>query len=126
MTDAQQDTLTRMLEDEEWKLDGEHRQRVFQALAYFAEPADLVPDQIRGLGFLDDAVMVELVVQELRPEIDAYEAFCRFREGELERLAGDPTERQRRLQAERRAMYTRMQSRREERAHRGGAFSIFR
>lgn len=62
------DTLTRMLEDEDWKLEGAHRARVLQALAYFAEPSDLVPDAIPGLGFLDDAIMVELVVPATRQQ----------------------------------------------------------
>ena len=119
------DTLTRMLEDEDWKLDGPHRKRVLQALAYFAEPSDLVPDQIPGLGFLDDAIMVELVVQELRPELDAYAIFGAQRDEERARLGIDPAETQRRIQEKRRAMYARMQDRREERARRGGTFSIF-
>ena len=38
-----------------------------------------------GLGFLDDAVMVELACINLRPELDAYRDFCRFRDEELER-----------------------------------------
>ena len=48
------------------RLAGAHRRRVLEALAYFADPSDLVPDQIPGLGLLDDAIMVELVAQELR------------------------------------------------------------
>ena len=119
------DTLTRMLEDEDWKLEGAHRARVLQALAYFAEPSDLVSDQIPGLGFLDDAIMVELVVQELRPELDAYASFGAQRDEERARLGIDPAEQQRRIQERRRAMYARMQDRREERARRGGSFSIF-
>jgi len=50
------------------------------ALAYFTEPDDLIPDHIPGLGFLDDAIMVELVVRELEHEIEAYRDFCEFRE----------------------------------------------
>jgi uncharacterized membrane protein YkvA (DUF1232 family) len=119
------DRLTRMLEDADWKMEGPHRLRVVQALAYFAEPGDLVPDQIPGLGFLDDAIMVQLVVQELQPEIDAYGVFCTQRDEEMARQGIDPAERQRRIQERRRAMYTRMQDRREERARRGGTFSIF-
>ena len=119
------DTLTRMLEDTDWKLDGQHRTRVLQALAYFAEPSDLVPDQIPGLGFLDDAIMVELVVQELRPELDAYAIFGAQRDEERARLGIDPPEQRRRIEEQRRAMFVRMQDRREERARRGGTFSIF-
>ncbi len=119
------DQLTRMLEDADWQMEGPHRARVLQALAYFAEPGDLVPDQIPGLGFLDDAIMVQLVVQDLQPEVDAYSAFCTQRDEELAQQGIDPGERQRRIQERRRVMYTRMQDRREERARRGGTFSIF-
>jgi hypothetical protein len=38
-----------------------------------------------ALGFLDDAIMVELVVEELRNELEAYEDFRRFRSEELAR-----------------------------------------
>lgn len=120
------DALTRMLEDDEWQLDGAHRARVVQALAYFADPSDLVPDQIPGLGLLDDAIMVELVTQELRAEIEAYQGFCRYRDEERVRLGIDPAEQRRRLEARRHAMYARIERRREQRARRGGGlFSIF-
>ena len=72
--------LVRMLEDGQWRLEGEDRSRVLGVLAYFVDPDDLIPDRIPGLGYLDDAIMVELVVQELRHEIEAYEAFCAFRD----------------------------------------------
>jgi uncharacterized membrane protein YkvA (DUF1232 family) len=71
--------LVRMLEDAEWRLEGADRVRVVGVLAYFVDPDDLIPDRIPGLGYLDDAIMVELVVQELRHEIEAYEAFCAIR-----------------------------------------------
>jgi len=52
---------------------------VLNALAYFTEPEDLIPDHIPGVGFLDDAIMVELLVRELKHEIEAYIDFCDFR-----------------------------------------------
>ena len=72
-------TMIRMISDVEWRLPHEETGRVLSALAYFAEPEDLIPDHIPGLGFLDDAIMVELVVRELRHELDAYQDFCEFR-----------------------------------------------
>jgi uncharacterized membrane protein YkvA (DUF1232 family) len=72
--------LIRMLSDLEWRLPHQEATRVLNALAYFTEPDDLIPDHIPGLGFLDDAIMVELVVRELEHEIDAYRDFCEFRE----------------------------------------------
>ena len=118
------DTLTRMLEDREWNMQGDHRARVLQALAYFAEPLDLIPDQIPGLGFLDDAIMVELVVQELRPELDAYEEFCAFRDKQRKER-GEDAEVEKKLEVRRRAMYDRIERRREQRERRGRSFSIF-
>ncbi len=71
--------MVTMLEDVEWKLGGSDRNNVLNAMAYFAEADDLIPDAIPGIGFLDDAIMVELVVQELHHEIEAYNDFCGFR-----------------------------------------------
>jgi len=71
--------LIRMISDLEWRLPHQDTTRVLNALAYFTEPEDLIPDNIPGLGFLDDAIMVELVVRELRHEIEAYQDFCDYR-----------------------------------------------
>ena len=72
--------MIRMLSDIEWRLPHQEAKRVLNALAYFAEPEDLIPDHIPGLGFLDDAIMIELVMRELKHEIEAYEDFCSFRD----------------------------------------------
>jgi uncharacterized membrane protein YkvA (DUF1232 family) len=119
------DLLTRMLEDAEWKLERRERERVVHALAYFAEPVDLVPDQIPGLGFLDDAIMVELLVEEMSPEIEAYREFCELRDRQRAEAGVDPAEQRKRLEAARRDVYGRIERRREQRERRGGVFSIF-
>lgn len=72
--------LIAMLEDADWRLEGADRARVLNALAYFADPDDLIPDRVPGIGYLDDAIMVELVVQDLKHEIEAFDAFCAYRE----------------------------------------------
>ncbi|MCX5740997.1 MAG: YkvA family protein, partial [Proteobacteria bacterium] len=64
-----------MLRDEEFALTAEFRTAVVTALAYFADPHDLIPDEVPGLGYLDDAIMVEIVRLELQAEIDAYDEF---------------------------------------------------
>jgi len=74
--------LVRMLEDQRWRLTGRDRARVLNVLAYFVDPDDLIPDRIPGIGYLDDAIMVELVLEELRHEIEAYDKFCEFHAGE--------------------------------------------
>ena len=39
---------------------------------------DVIPDHIPGIGFLDDAIYAEIVIQELRTEIRSYQEFCQF------------------------------------------------
>jgi uncharacterized membrane protein YkvA (DUF1232 family) len=84
-----------MLSDIEWRLPQQDATRVLNALAYFTEPEDLIPDHIPALGFLDDAIMIELVVRELKHEIDAYHDFCSYRDkirldkGQLARVSRD-------------------------------------
>ena len=77
--------LITMITDVDWGLPDADRKRVLNALAYFCEPEDLIPDSIPGLGYLDDAIMIELAMRELAPEIEAYRDFCEFRSVETTR-----------------------------------------
>jgi uncharacterized membrane protein YkvA (DUF1232 family) len=77
--------LVNMVSDAEWQLPEEDLTRVLNAMAYFADPEDLIPDRVPGVGFLDDAIMVELVVDDLEAEISAFEEFCAFRSAEEQR-----------------------------------------
>ena len=108
--------VTNMVSDEEWKLSEDDRNRVLGALVYFCNPEDLIPDHIPGLGFLDDAIYVELVIRELRNEIESYEEFYRFRIAEEARRKEqglDPhVEREEWLADKRAALHARMRKRR--------------
>lgn len=42
---------------------------LFAALAYFIMPADLIPDVLVGVGFVDDATVLLTVLQSLAPYI---------------------------------------------------------
>jgi uncharacterized membrane protein YkvA (DUF1232 family) len=73
------EVLHAMLTDADWPLGESERSPVLAALAYVCDPEDIIPDDIPGIGLLDDAVMIELVFRELRHEIEAYEDFCAYR-----------------------------------------------
>ena len=81
--------LVAMVRDVGWGLSDEDRSRVVGALTYFADPEDLIPDNIPVLGFLDDAIMIEVVNTVLQPEIEAYADFCAYREQEAHRRGAD-------------------------------------
>lgn len=105
---AQLNKLIDMLDDADWRLEGADRKRVLNALAYFADPDDLIPDRVPGLGYLDDAIMVELVVQDLRHEIEAFDAFVEFRKQKRKEKKATPDS----LEKRREALQTRMRRRR--------------
>lgn len=68
-----------MLEDEAWGLPAPERDQVLQVLAYFSDPDDLIPDDVEGIGLLDDAIMLELLLRDIRHVMNAHERFCRWR-----------------------------------------------
>lgn len=76
----QLETLLAMVNDPDWPLDEDERNPVLSGLAYLCDPEDLIPDDIPGIGMLDDAVMIELVFRELRHELEAYTDYLAYRE----------------------------------------------
>jgi hypothetical protein len=111
---CQLETLIGMLVDEGWGLIEDDRERVLAALSYFSEPEDLIPDDIPGLGFLDDAIMIEIVCKELEHEIQAYREFVIFRATEINRRGPDGPAPQRSdwLEERRQQLHSRMRRRR--------------
>jgi uncharacterized membrane protein YkvA (DUF1232 family) len=116
--------LIEMLEDKDWRLEGSDRKRVLNALAYFADPDDLIPDRVPGLGYLDDAIMVELVVQDLRHEIEAFEAFVGFRKEKRKEKQATPENLERRRVSLQARMRRRRRGDRERHARKKGRSPI--
>lgn len=77
--------LINMVSDAEWELEDKERKTILSALAYFCDPEDLIPDHIPAIGFLDDAIYVEIIIQELSAEISSYEEFFTYRVAEENR-----------------------------------------
>jgi uncharacterized membrane protein YkvA (DUF1232 family) len=78
--------IVAMSYDDEWRIPEIMKRRILAALSYLTEPEDIIPDSVPGLGFLDDAIMIELVTHELRHELEGYADFCDFRQRETTRF----------------------------------------
>lgn len=91
------ETLAEMLVDRDWVLPASVRRSVRTALAYFVDPDDLIPDTTPVLGYLDDAILIELATRQLGHEISAYRDFQRYRNGRRERSHEELVARRKRL-----------------------------
>jgi uncharacterized membrane protein YkvA (DUF1232 family) len=119
---AELEVLCSMLDDPEWPLEDDDRNRIKAAVGYFAVAKDMIPDKIPGLGYLDDALMAELCARELKPELDGYRDFCQYRDNEAT-LRGNKVSREDWLAAKRRQIWLRIKRRQGERRRHGSRYS---
>ena len=80
---------------------------------YFGDPEDIIPDDIPVIGYLDDVIVIELIMQELHHVREAYEDFCLFRNS-FDREHGksfDGAVRRDRIDRRRQQLHQRMQRR---------------
>lgn len=45
---------------------------IVAAILYFLNPADLIPDVLTGIGFVDDAAVIGAVVRSVQDELEAF------------------------------------------------------
>lgn len=107
------ESMIRMLQDDEWGLPTEDRERLLAMFVYFGDPEDILPDYIPVIGYLDDVIMIELVVRELQHVRDAYGDFCDFRDGYDKRygVGHDGAVRRDRIDKKRQQLHQRMKRR---------------
>ena len=77
--------LLKLLDDKDYAAPVNVHRSVLAALAYFADAKDVIPDDIPMVGFLDDAIMIKLVEDELKHELWGYRKFGKFRDGAEQR-----------------------------------------
>ncbi len=105
--------LTDLLEDTEWALEAEDRRRITAAIGYFAVQKDMISDKIPGIGYLDDALVAELVIKELKHDLEGYRDFDKFRDNAAE-LRGKKVGRTEWLAGKRKQIFDRIRRRRDQ------------
>jgi uncharacterized membrane protein YkvA (DUF1232 family) len=73
------EALIGLLTNSHWKMPPEDRPKILETLAYFTEVHDLIPDELPGVGYLDDAFMIDITCQDFKDELEAYRDFCVYR-----------------------------------------------
>ena len=109
----QLESMIRMLQDEEWKLPEEDREKLLATFVYFADPEDILPDHIPVIGYLDDVIMIELMMRELQHVREAFDDFCDFRDtyDSEQKSARDSAVRRDRVDRKRQQLHQRMNRR---------------
>jgi hypothetical protein len=97
-----------MVEDAQWALSAEDRQRTLNALACFGSSTAAAA----ASGLLDHAIMIELVSRDLHHDLEAYRDFCRFRASYDKKHAAPDADRERWLKERGAALHERMHKRR--------------
>lgn len=68
-----------MASDAAWPSEPATARRIHDLLAYIDAPSGLFNDATPVIGYLDDALLVDIAMDTLRPELDLYAEFCRYR-----------------------------------------------
>ena len=122
--------MIEMASDADWQPCEQDRQRILNALACFS-----APPAAKAVVSLDHGIMIELVSRDLEHDLEAYRAFCKFRDLQLtkrRRPGSDQDEQREQWLAQKRAeLHTRMRERRERDLDKAGSsvrklFSLFR
>lgn len=71
--------------DPRWTILPELRERVDALIGYLQDSGGLLPDVLPVIGLLDDALLVDIAMDDLRPELDEYAEYLRYVQGEAAR-----------------------------------------
>ncbi|MCH9814016.1 MAG: DUF1232 domain-containing protein [Epsilonproteobacteria bacterium] len=71
--------LFHMVKDQSFSMNSSSYLTITGALAYVVLPTDVVPDFLPGVGWVDDALILKLVVDSTKTEIQRYKAFIKQR-----------------------------------------------
>lgn len=67
--------LLQLISDEQWEMTKQDKSYAMSALQYFVEEHDVIPDNIPVVGYLDDCIVIDIVVEKLKKQLDEHKQF---------------------------------------------------
>ncbi len=68
-----------MVEDKVWKINTANLEKINGTIKYFVDDDDIIPDNIPGIGYLDDCIIIDSTMDEVYEELVEFKDFCRTR-----------------------------------------------
>jgi uncharacterized membrane protein YkvA (DUF1232 family) len=68
-----------MVEDKVWKIKKNNMEKINATIKYFVDDDDVIPDNIPGIGYLDDCIIIDNTMDEVCDELVEFEDFSRTR-----------------------------------------------
>lgn len=115
--------MVKMLSDNSWKTSETDKKFILSALQYFADEEDLIPDDVPKVGLLDDCIMIDIVEQQVKEKLLAYNEYVEAKSiyGNNEKYSTEDW-----ANTKRKELFSRLRHRRirSKRTSRGTSFSI--
>lgn len=73
------ESMISMVEDKVWKIKKVNMEKINATIKYFVDEDDVIPDNIPGIGYLDDCIIIDSTMDDVYDELMEFEDFCRTR-----------------------------------------------
>ncbi|MFK8011452.1 MAG: YkvA family protein [Marinicellaceae bacterium] len=73
------EAMIAMVEDKTWKIKKENMEKINATIKYFVDEDDVIPDNIPGIGYLDDCIIIDSTMDDVYEELMEFEDFSRTR-----------------------------------------------
>lgn len=73
------EAMIAMVEDQTWKIKKVNMEKINATIKYFVDEDDVIPDNIPGIGYLDDCIIIDSTMDDVCNELMEFEDFCRTR-----------------------------------------------
>ena len=73
------EAMMSMVEDKVWKIKKDNMEKINATIKYFVDEDDIIPDNIPGIGYLDDCIIIDNTMDDVCDELAEFKDFCRTR-----------------------------------------------